>query len=67
MTGAQMGLGRTWECPTTGSTGAGFVVATSQATATGAGAAFLVSCLTSDSCTFRVMAGTVDVELADEP
>ena len=65
VTGTQMGLGRTWNrAQSTGSTG-GSVVATSQGTATGAGAAFLVSCLTSDSCDFSVMAGTVDVELAD--
>ena len=66
VTRTRMGLGRTWNrVESIGSAGGGFVVETSQATATGAGTAFLVSCLTSDSCDFSVMAGTVDVELAD--
>ena len=47
VTRTQMGLGRTWNrVESLGSTGGGFVVETSQATATVRGTAFLVSCLT---------------------
>lgn len=61
-----MGLGRTWHrVQALGATGGGFEVETSQAVAVVRGTAFLVSCLTVESCDFTVMEGTVDVVLSD--
>jgi hypothetical protein len=64
--GTRLGVGRTWNrVSSAAATGGGFVVETSQATATGRDTAFLASCPTSDSCDFSVMAGTLEVGLAD--
>jgi hypothetical protein len=58
--------GRVWNrVQAVGAASGGFEVETSQATATVRGTAFLVSCLTADSCDYSVMEGVVDVELAD--
>lgn len=66
VTRTKMGVGRTWHrVQAVGAAAGGFEVATSQATATVRGTAFLVSCLTVESCDYTVMEGVVDVTLAD--
>ena len=59
-----MGVGRTWHrVQAVGAASGGFEVETSQATATVRGTAFLVSCLTVESCDYSVMEGVVDVDV----
>ena len=60
-------VGRMWNrVPTVAAASGGFVVETSQATATVRGTALLVSCLTVESCDYSVIEGVADVTLADD-
>jgi hypothetical protein len=66
VTRTEMGVGRTWHrVQAVGAASGGFEVVTSQATAAGRGTAFVVSCLSVESCDYAVMEGVVDVTLAD--
>jgi hypothetical protein len=66
VTRTALGVGRVWNrVQAVGAASGGFEVVTSQATASVRGTAFLVSCLTVDSCDFSVMEGVIDVVLAD--
>lgn len=65
-TRTEMAVGRTWHrVESVGSAGGGFVVETSQATATVRGTAFAIECPTDIECTYVVAEGVIELSLAD--